>query len=405
MKCSRIRLGAMKERLSRLAEEARPMKDDPKAGRPHFDNEDQQRIWDELYDSVSEGGRRYRYDNQKEIGFTKIPQYTPQTSKQIALDLPWRGEENLIDMSSRMLHDSKPVSKIVKSSTLEIKRSRKANVSERLSRAREGTLDYKLNKDSKDENLEEDPMFSQLYRDRFLSAGGTPFSTIESIASQRIEDAIARNEFRDITRGTKTQNDLRASSPFIDTTQYFLNKMIQRQGAAPPWIEKQAKVNDMAENMRIRLLESWKSRAIKIFAERHENKTSDVYEKLRIAKETVHELKHSSEGEKWLVENKEYHSELIRDINSSIRGYNLQAPGSARKGYLELERELESMFEKAAEPIIVAYENHLIPKEPEMPPEISKDDLWKSSLISEKRENHYGLRELFRDLWTNTSKS
>lgn len=405
MKCSRIRLGAMKERLARLAEEAKPIKEDPNAGRPHFEDENQQRIWDELYDSVSDGGRRYRYDNQKEIGFTKIPEYAPQHSKQIALNLPWRGEESLIDMSNRMLHDSKPVSKIVKSSTLETKRTRKTSISDRLSRAREGTLDYKLNKDSKDEKLEEDPMFSQLYRDRFLSAGGTPFSTIESIASQRIEDAIARNEFKDIPRGTKSQKDLRASSPFIDTTQYFLNKMIQRQGAAPPWIEKQAKVNDMAENMRRMILEGWKSRAIKIFLERHENAASDAHEKLRMAKETVQELKHSMEAAKWLEENKEYHTELIRDINSSIRGYNLQAPGSARKGYLELERELEAMFDKAAENILTAYENHLIPKEPEMPPEIPKDDLWKSSLISEKRENHYGLRELFRDLWTSTSRN
>ena len=86
---------------------------------------------------------------------------------------------------------------------------------------------------------------------------------LQSVASQRIEDAIARGQFRHIPRGrgVGTERDHNASSPFLDTTEYYMNKIIKRQDILPPWVEKQNELTASAARFRGRLRAEWKRHA------------------------------------------------------------------------------------------------------------------------------------------------
>lgn len=91
---------------------------------------------------------------------------------------------------------------------------------------------------------------------------------LAALANERIEDAIARGQFRNIARGKgkNIERDYTASSPFLDTTEYFLNKIIQKQDIVPPWIEKQQDLVKEAAVFRARLRADWKRHAVRVIA-------------------------------------------------------------------------------------------------------------------------------------------
>lgn len=64
------------------------------------------------------------------------------------------------------------------------------------------------------------------------------------------------------------ERDTRADNPFIDATEYILNKMIQRQDIVPPWIEKQQELVKAANIFRARLRNDWKRHAARTIASR-----------------------------------------------------------------------------------------------------------------------------------------
>lgn len=64
------------------------------------------------------------------------------------------------------------------------------------------------------------------------------------------------------------ERDSRADNPFIDTTEYIMNKMIQRQDIVPPWIEKQQELMKAAHIFRARLRNDWKRHAARTIASR-----------------------------------------------------------------------------------------------------------------------------------------
>jgi hypothetical protein len=91
---------------------------------------------------------------------------------------------------------------------------------------------------------------------------------LASLANERIEDAIARGQFKNLPRGKgkHTERDYAANSPFLDTTEYFMNKIIQRQEIVPPWIEKQQELISTANKFRSRLRNDWKRHAARMIA-------------------------------------------------------------------------------------------------------------------------------------------
>lgn len=108
-------------------------------------------------------------------------------------------------------------------------------------------------------------------RERF-TPGARPMPTtlqgLTSLANERIEDAIARGQFKNLPRGKGkyTERDYNANSPFLDTTEYFMNKIIQKQDIVPPWIEKQQELVKNTETFRKRLRNDWRRHAARMIA-------------------------------------------------------------------------------------------------------------------------------------------
>ena len=75
-------------------------------------------------------------------------------------------------------------------------------------------------------------------------------------------------KYQNIPRGKTIERDARADNPFLDTTEYIMNKMIQRQEIVPPWIEKQQELVKAANVFRARLRNDWKRQAARTVASR-----------------------------------------------------------------------------------------------------------------------------------------
>lgn len=317
--------GYMKRRLAQLAEESRPFKDDPKAGRMYFEDEDGdiQSLIKKITDPSNET-EVFNYKHQREIAIaTKIPQYAGSQTKDIALAKPWTGQEEMVDAANRMLNDAyKPLSPGL---ALPAKKS-KISVSSRLANAREKSLDYKINPKE-----EKGPTFKEIYAERFagISSMTNDFSAIGSLATQRIEDSIARGEFKNLPgRGKPSEIDYNISSPNIDHTEYYLNNMLKRQGAMPPWIDRQGSAHRQIQEFRTNLEQSWLTHIVHHLSEHKSDQKS-------IQLNPIHHFVTRT----WKEKHKGYHQASIENLNSVIRSYNLQAPAAARRGYLTLEGE------------------------------------------------------------------
>lgn len=141
---------------------------------------------------------------------------------------------------------------------------------ERLASARDRTSIYAAALSNEMSEEERTQMRKEL-KERF-SPGARPMPTtlqgLTSLANERIEDAIARGQFKNIPRGKgkQVERDYNASSPFLDTTEYFLNKIIQKQEIVPPWIEKQQELVKSVASFRGRLRNDWKRHAARMIA-------------------------------------------------------------------------------------------------------------------------------------------
>ena len=102
------------------------------------------------------------------------------------------------------------------------------------------------------------------------SGGGSSdiITCLASLANERIDAAIAAGSFQKIPRGTKArpERDYNSCSPFIDTTEYLMNRIVKRQDIVPAWIEKQQEILTCATRFRARLRADWRRHAARIIA-------------------------------------------------------------------------------------------------------------------------------------------
>jgi hypothetical protein len=200
---------------------------------------------------------------------------------------------------------------------------------------------------------------------------------LASLANERIEDAIARGQFDRIKRGKGigTEVDHNANSAFIDTTEYFMNKIIQKQEIVPPWIEKQQELAREVDRFRQRLRVEWRRHAARIIASQGgsletQMRRAEAYaaaevryaERAKIAKafadgDTIPSptdndtsIPHLSplRDTQYIANERSFLELSVKTINSLARSYNLQAPPVAQKPYLSLERELEACYAAVA---------------------------------------------------------
>ncbi|KAI4726908.1 hypothetical protein E4T49_05324 [Aureobasidium sp. EXF-10728] len=221
----------------------------------------------------------FRNEHAGAISQAEMPNSASRHSRDIAGATPWSGTESVHDASLRMLNDSyKPVKPVRRSSAgpsrgppskIDTGRPKNAPSSGlRLANARDKTSIYAEMKELPDEEREK---FRKELKERFTpSARSAPVTLkgLESLANERIEDAIARGKFKNLPRGKAIERDYNASSPFINTTEYMLNRMIQRQDIVPPWIEKQQDIVSTSNRFRARLRADWRRHVARSIASR-----------------------------------------------------------------------------------------------------------------------------------------
>jgi hypothetical protein len=211
-----------------------------------------------------------------------LPSATPRHAQDLATTPAWTGTESIHDASLRMLNDAhKPMRMgrpprapgVQMPTSIDTGRKRgKAVPGLRLANARDRSGLYASVKD--DDTLEQTDRERRLQelKERFEPGARTivpgSIQGLASLANKRIEDAIARGQFKNIPRGkgTNVERDHNANSPFIDTTEYFMNKIIQRQEIVPPWIEKQQELASAVNKLRSTLRIDWKRHAARMIA-------------------------------------------------------------------------------------------------------------------------------------------
>ena len=286
--------GAMSRRLSEMAEET--MDTGSKSDRKLME---QVGFSDDLKKQLEERITQttFRARNQKALSEAELPvsprcqgkkihkllmslqSYAGQGTKAQAAADVWTGEEAIGDAALRMLDDSykkiRQPTRVPRVSTPRASvrpplRSRNVSAADRLAAARDNTSMYAV---SQQENMSEKEreQFRKQLKSRF-QPGARPMPTtlqgLTSLANERIEDAIARGQFKNIQRGkgVNTERDHNANSPFLDTTEYFMNKIIQKQEIVPPWIEKQQELVKTVQSFRSRMRNDWKRHAARLIS-------------------------------------------------------------------------------------------------------------------------------------------
>ncbi|EMD93572.1 hypothetical protein COCHEDRAFT_1171465 [Bipolaris maydis C5] len=405
----------------------------------------------------------------------ELPASASRHTRDLATADPWSGTESIHDASLRMLNDAhKPmrlgrppkIPGVQPPQSIDTGHKRgKGGSGLRLANARDRSLVYTTLVENGDIDAAEREKRLQELKDRFEPGAraivpGT-IQGLASLANKRIEDAIARGQFKNIPRG-KTANverDYNASSPFIDTTEYFMNKIIQRQEIVPPWIEKQQELTSAIRKFRTRLRADWKRHAARMIASKggtlvEQVKRAEAYAKaelisnpLRKKQETFtatnddgHMSQISLSGElrvsppaedpnfepatvapashpfrdpDWERIEGSYLAVAIKDLNDKARSYNLQAPELAKRPYFNLQRELNSCFADVAPqlPAAIIERTRRPPKKIDTGYTSGQKSVLDNIIggpvrvRDERREKQYGFKQFWKDLWADKSSN
>ncbi|PGH19849.1 hypothetical protein AJ80_03766 [Polytolypa hystricis UAMH7299] len=265
--------GAMSRRLSEMTEQSFA-----EGGKSARKNIQEAGFSEELKKQLEERITASSFKSQNAAAFSLVnmPASAGRGTQDIAAAAPWTGTESIHDVSLRMLNDaSKPIRVPFKSPNLQpinLQPSAKSSRSsgQRLASARERTSTYEMSQDSNMSEKQREALRKEL-QERFTPGARQMPGTLQglsSLANELIEDAIAQGKFRDVKRGKGVgiERDHTANNPYLDTTEYFLNRMIQRQDIAPPWIEKQQEVAREVERFRRRLRSDWRRHAARLIA-------------------------------------------------------------------------------------------------------------------------------------------
>ncbi|KAL8917105.1 MAG: hypothetical protein Q9208_008144 [Pyrenodesmia sp. 3 TL-2023] len=271
--------GAMSRRLSEMTEQSLEHGGRPTQKVIHeagFSKELKRQLEAKIADS------NFRTENPAAFAQLDMPSSAGQGTREQGAAQPWTGTETVEDATLRMLNDAHRPLRVTgrpripqpRNASLTVdmrlKKAVQNSHGERLANARDRTSVYALSQDPSlsEEDKEET---RKVLKERF-TVGARPMpATVQglaSLANERIEDAIARGQFKNIPRGKgkNIERDYTASSPFLDTTEYFMNKIIQKQDIVPPWIEKQQELAKEARTFRTRLRNDWKRHAARVIA-------------------------------------------------------------------------------------------------------------------------------------------
>lgn len=463
--------GPMSRRLQEATEEA--MFTGGRAGQravedAGFSDELKERLLAKLKDA------QFRSENASAFSEINMPSSAGQGTRIIATSQPWTGEESTNDAVLRMLTDAhKPLKRELRGRPkipdfqpvdTRIRQSPKVNPGQRIATARDKASIYVGSgmKDSGGLSEQERANLREELRERFQPGARALPNTLAglaSLANQRIEDAIARGQFKHIPRGKDVESDARNDNPFIDTTEYIMNKMIKRQDLVPPWIEKQQELAKAANAFRSRLRSDWKRHAARMiaskggslevqmerarqFAEAEKlhnprkrnvdqmavptNSTDDAV-MVSIRQQTGStssntEAPPEADGgtlesnaalpppfrdPDWVKIEQSYMDLSISNINTITRSYNLMAPELARKPYFNLERELNNCYADVAPLLAQAIKDRisrparpLVSTSTEKPGILDRIGGGTPVKVHESKAPKYGFKEWWRDVFS-----
>ncbi|KAI6100263.1 hypothetical protein F5141DRAFT_1009706 [Pisolithus sp. B1] len=201
----------------------------------------------------------------------------------------------------------------------------------RLTRARESTLDYRLGlRDGSDR--------------RPARVNPVTLKGWQSLVEDRIEKARMAGAFDKVSgRGQPIARVSEERNPFIAREEFLMNRIVQRNGATPPWVEVQIELESAVNSFRETLRQSWTRRAVRMLTV---SQSAATLPDLSLAMVTT------MRDREW--ENREcsYHNTAIAELNSLVRKYNAMAPYAVRRPYYVREVELEKAYEDCGEEIL-----------------------------------------------------
>ncbi|KAI0682623.1 hypothetical protein C8Q76DRAFT_322146 [Earliella scabrosa] len=205
----------------------------------------------------------------------------------------------------------------------------------RLSQARESTLDYRLG-------------IKGAAAEQFRRPNPVSMKGWASLVEDRIEKARLAGHFNNVKgRGRPIARAAEDKNPFIGREEFLMNRIVQRQGAAPPWVEIQGELENAVNTFREVLKQSWTRRAIRTLTAMH---PAALLPKLTLADVTT------MRDTEWEDKERSYHETALEEVNALVRKYNGLAPYAVRRAYYMRRAELERVYKEAGEDILQGLE-------------------------------------------------
>ncbi|KAJ7159831.1 hypothetical protein C8R43DRAFT_853415, partial [Mycena crocata] len=198
----------------------------------------------------------------------------------------------------------------------------------RLARARESTLDYRLGHGTQGK--------------RNAPSGPSRINPVNmkgwtSLIEDRIEQARRAGLFASVKgRGKPIVRAAEESNPFIAREEFLMNRIVLRNGAAPPWVQLQNELDAALHTFRHLLLDGWTRHAVRALTLDGLNAAGDVREFRDPA---------------WVAREATYHTAALAEVNDRVRKYNALAPYAVRRPLYTLDAELAGVYARAIDDV------------------------------------------------------
>lgn len=196
-------------------------------------------------------------------------------------------------------------------------------------------------------------------RDSSRSRGGAGSMSLRrwtSVADERIEAARAAGFFKENKlRGKPLEWEVHERNPYLGKEEFLMNRIVKRQGAAPPWVELNQQFHSDLHSLRAKMIDSYSRRAVRHYTQSGMltsssgpgTGSSGGLDDQRRA--YFLSLARSYRDGEWINMEKGYHTEAVKDLNETLRKHNSISPPSARRGMVTREGELDKCFEDSVE--------------------------------------------------------
>ncbi|KAH9927083.1 uncharacterized protein BXZ73DRAFT_49078 [Epithele typhae] len=260
----------------------------------------------------------------------------------------------------------------------ELETRRRMQQGVRLSRARDSTLDYRLGQ------------YKGGAADQVRRPNPVTLKGWASLVEDRIEKARQAGHFKNIRgRGQPMVRATEDKNPFIGREEFLMNRIVQRQGAAPPWVEIQGELETAVHAFREIVKQSWTRRALRTLTALH---PASLLPRLTLDDVTA------MRDPEWEAKERSYHETALEELNSLVRKYNGLAPYAVRRAYYMRSVELERVYKEAGEDILEGFterakQGGALPRRPGF-----GDEDEGGGGAGDGAGRSFGLRDMFRDL-------